>query len=209
MSIKEKVVEYLKNKYNPNAIIIFGSYSDGSFDKSSDIDGLVIADDISEHDSSIIDGIILDIWIYPTLYFKEDYVLDHNILKIFDGDIVLDEKGLAIKLKKRVIDYINKMVPKTNDEIQEELLWCEKLYHRVERLDAEGYYRWHRLLTESVKIYCDIKHIYYYGPKKILLFMKNNDNEAFQLYNKVLKELNISYLREWIDYLNKLHFHNK
>ena len=174
--IKEDVVKYLKNKYHPKAIIIYGSYVDGSFDESSDIDVIVIADGVKGYDSELIKGIILDAWIYPTSYFENDYILDHNLQKVYDGDIVFDENGIAKELKKRAIDYINNFVLKTLEEIKQELLWCEKFLQRAERGDGDGYYRWHRLLVDSIKIYCDIKKMYYYDTlqsSRSLIFFCN------------------------------------
>ena len=57
---------------------------------------------------------------------------------------------------------------------------------------------------DSIEIYCDIKGIHYFGPKKTLRKMKNDDRGAFAIYSKALKELNKDSLREWVSYLNDI-----
>ena len=61
MEIADKIISYLKETYQPDAIIVYGSFSDGSANKNSDFDALVIASHSKEHDSSVIDGTILDV----------------------------------------------------------------------------------------------------------------------------------------------------
>ena len=45
----EKIIEYIKQKYNPLSIILYGSYANGTNDLNSDFDALVISYD---HDDS-------------------------------------------------------------------------------------------------------------------------------------------------------------
>ena len=46
--------------YQPYAIIAYGSFADGSANKYSDFDALVISDKGRMHDSSVIDNIVYD-----------------------------------------------------------------------------------------------------------------------------------------------------
>ena len=64
MEITEKILAYLKETYQPDAIVIYGSFADGSANEGSDFDALVIADKGRTHDSSVIDGIVLDVFVY-------------------------------------------------------------------------------------------------------------------------------------------------
>jgi len=43
MEITDKIFAYLKDTYQPDAIIVYGSFADGSATKNSDFDALVIA----------------------------------------------------------------------------------------------------------------------------------------------------------------------
>ena len=203
MEISDKIISYLKETYQPDAIITYGSFADGSENEHSDFDALVIADHKKMHDSSVIDGIILDVFIYPIELFRSEYD-PQEFVQIRDGIIVSDKNGIADQLQKRVRSYIESIPKKTIDEILQEICWCEKMVLRTMRNDVEGCYRWHWVLFDSLEIYCDIKRINYYGPKKALRLMKQTDEEAFRKYSKALQIFERKYLSDWISYLKRI-----
>ena len=62
----EQVLKYIREKYNPLSIILYGSYADGTNNLNSDFDALVIVADHEQfHDTSIVDGVPLDVFVYP------------------------------------------------------------------------------------------------------------------------------------------------
>ena len=203
MLTADRIISFLTEKYRPDAIITYGSFSDGSANENSDFDALVLANHEKAHDASVIDGMILDVFIYPTDMFQSAYD-PKEFVQIWDGKIVLDKNGIADRLQKRVLDYMERMPQKTPDEIQQEISWCEKMTLRTMLDDAEGYYRWHWLLYDSLEIYCDIKGLHYYGPKKALRRMEKTDEEAFRIYCKALKTFERKYLSAWVDYLKHI-----
>lgn len=203
LSREQEIVEYLKNTYNSKAIIKYGSFADGSANENSDFDALVITTDVEKHDSSVVADTVLDVWVYPEEKFSSEYDLD-EFLQIFDGIIIQDHNGLAKMLIDRVNEYIDQTPVKSDDEITQEISWCEKMLARTVREDAEGYYRWHWLLIDSLEIYFDIKHLYYHGPKKALKYMQNNDSKSFDTYLRALKEMNQNNLTQWIGVLKAL-----
>ncbi|MCR5721743.1 MAG: nucleotidyltransferase domain-containing protein [Lachnospiraceae bacterium] len=199
----DAIINYIQETYSPEAIIVYGSYADESANANSDFDALVITDNIKKHDSSEVCGTILDVWIYPTSSFSEDYD-PYEFIQVFDGHIILDKEGTAERLKSAVNAYIDGLPLKTDEEINQEIDWCEKMYLRTLRGDAEGFYRWHWLLFDSLEIYFDIKKLHYFGPKKALRYMESEDKEAFKVYSAALKELCSEHLSEWISYLKSL-----
>ena len=203
MEIFDKVISYLKETYRPDAIIVYGSFSDGSANENSDFDALVLADHIKTNDSSVVEGTILDVFVYPTDTFLSEFD-PKDFIQVRDGMIVLDKDGIADRLKARVVDYLAHIPQKTADEIGQEIGWCEKMALRTTRDDAEGYYRWHWLLFDSLEIYCDIKGLRFYGPKKALRLMEKTDEEAFRIYGKALKTFERDCLSDWINYLKRL-----
>ena len=202
MEITERIIHYLKETYQPDAIVTYGSFADGSANEHSDFDALVIADHGKTHDASVIGGIILDVFIYPAETFRSEYD-PKEFVQIRDGRIVLDKNGIADRLQKRVITYIGSVPEKTADEIQREIAWCEKMVLRTHRDDAEGYFRWHWLLTDSLEIYCDVIGSRYLGPKKALRCMEQKDAEAFRLYAEALKRFDRGSLSEWVSFLKR------
>ena len=56
----------------PLSIIVYGSYANGTNDLNSDFDALVIYDDSNQiHDTSFVNGIQLDVFVYPLSYFEK------------------------------------------------------------------------------------------------------------------------------------------
>lgn len=203
MDTVEKIIGYIKEKYQPHAIIIYGSFADGSANEHSDFDALVIADRDKTHDASVIDGIILDVFIYPTDTFRSEYD-PAEFIQVCHGKIVLDKDGIADRLQKRALSYIEQRPKRSADEIRQEIAWCEKMVKRTTRGDAEGYYRLHWLLTDSLEIYCDVTGSYYYGPKKSLRCMEQTDKEAFRIYSEALMGSDTGSLSAWVAYLKRL-----
>ena len=199
----EKIVGYLKKTYQPDAVIVYGSFADGSANLNSDFDALIIAGKEKAHDSSIVDGVVLDVFVYPAETFSADYDSE-EFVQVWDGKIVLDEHGIAGQLKAKVLDYIEHLPKKTVTEVAQEVEWCEKMLLRTMREDVEGYYRWHWVLCDSLEIYFDIKGLHYYGPKKTLRLMEKSDAEAFGLYAKALREFDRESLSAWIDCLKSM-----
>ena len=203
MKTTEAIIGYLTETYKPDAVILYGSFADGSAAADSDFDALVIADSIKKHDASVIGNTALDVCVDPPETFLSDYEPE-EFVQGYDGRIILDASGLAAQLKQRVRDYIGNKPLKTAEDLQQEIGWCEKMTRRTLRVDTEGYYRWHWLLTDSLEIYYDLKRMYYFGPKKALRQMERSDSEAFSLYSKALKAFDRDSLSEWTEYLKKL-----
>ena len=203
METADRIIAYLKETYQPDAIIAYGSFADGSANANSDFDALVIAGREKKHDTSVVDGIVLDVFVYPLETFRSAYDPE-EFLQVWDGKIILDKNGVADRLQKQVLDYMEKLPRKSSDELQDEIDWCEKMVSRAMREDPEGYYRWHWVLFESLEIYFDVKGLRYYGPKKALRFMKQADAEGFRIYSKALKEFRRDCLSEWIRYLKRV-----
>lgn len=199
----EKIVDYLQKTYQPDAIVVYGSFADGSANLNSDFDALIIAGKEKTHDSSVVDGVVLDVFVYPAKTFSTDYDPE-EFVQVWDGKIVLDEHGIAGQLKAKVLDYIEHLPKKTATEVAQEVEWCEKMLLRTMREDVEGYYRWHWVLCDSLEIYFDIRGLHYYGPKKTLRLMEKSDAEAFGLYAKALREFDRESLSAWIDYLKSM-----
>ena len=163
----------------------------------------MIADHDKTHDASVIDGIILDVFIYPPDTFLSEYDPE-KFVQVLNGSIVHDKNGTAERLQKQVRSYMENKPKKSTDDIRQEIAWCEKMLLRTERDDAEGYFRWHWVLTDSLEIYCDVIGSFYYGTKKTLRCMEQTDEEAFRIYAKALKKFDRESLSEWVSYLKHI-----
>lgn len=198
----KNILEYLKETYHPLAVIVYGSYAEGTHHAESDFDALVIsASHPIFHDMSCVDDVQLDVFVYPASHFKADFDCD-PFIQIFDGNIVLDD-GIGQNLKDKISVYLASLPAKSDAEMRDEIAWCRKMLARAGRSDAEGLYRRHWLLTETLEIYCDLTRQPYLGPKKSLRRLRAKP-KAYALYEKALRDTDKAALSEWVQYLELL-----
>lgn len=201
----DNIIEYIKAKYHPRVLIIYGSFADGSNNANSDFDALAIADVADEsHDSSFVDGTEMDLFIYPEEKFKGE-VDWGDFSQLYDGKIVVDTDGIALKIVAAVRHHIDNKPPKTQSEKCFSIEWCEKMMLRIPRNDAEGFFRLHWLLVDSLEVYFDLIGITYPGPKKGLRKMSEIDKSGYALYEKSLRSSSCDHIRRWIEYLRKVY----
>lgn len=194
----ERIMEYINQKYKPLSVILYGSYADGTNNLNSDFDALVISLDHEEyHDTSFVDGIQLDVFVYPLSVFSKEF--DKNdFVRIFDGKIVVDSEDIGKNLQAQVKAYLQNRPQKTKAEIKAEVDWCVKMFERTKRDDAEGLFRWHWVLTDSLEIFCEVMKHPYFGPKKTLKWMKEVCPESFAVYENALRDFTAQSLEKWI-----------
>lgn len=197
----EQIIKYIQQKYTPLSVILYGSYANGTNNLNSDFDALVISSDHEQyHDTSFVNGIQLDVFVYPAAYFLGDYNCE-DFVQIYDGQIIADSNDVGKNLQTRVRSYVQNRPHKPAAEIEANIDWCIKMFERVKRCDAEGMFRWHWVLIDSLEIFCDIMHQPYWGPKKSLKWMADNHPIAYKKYEKALSNFNIDNLEEWIAYI--------
>lgn len=202
MGTAEAILRYLEDTYRPEAIIVYGSFADGTNGDQSDFDALIIAGDAQKHDTSVVAGTALDVFIYPPDTFLGEYD-PGEFVQVSDGNLLLDRSGLAARLKQRVLEYLESRPARTADEIRQAIDWCDKMLARTARRDPEGCYRWHWLLTDSLEIYFDARQWRYRGPKKSLLLMKQRDAEGYALYSRALQDFTHAALADWVAFLRR------
>ena len=62
----EQIISCLKKRYSPRGLICYGSYCDGTQNQYSDFDALLICDGGEFiHDTSIVEGVRMDVFVYP------------------------------------------------------------------------------------------------------------------------------------------------
>lgn len=190
------IYEYLMQTYHPLAMITYGSYSNHTNNLNSDYDAMLICSETEcFHDTNRIADVQLDVWGYGKEWIESltDFA---KLIQIWDGTIVLDTDNIAENLQKQVISYIENRPKKTKEEKQDLKVWCEKMVERTYRGDTEGMFRWHWLLVDSLEIYCDVRDLYYFGPKKTILRMKETDEIGYELYDTALRKQ--ERLKAWI-----------
>ncbi|MGM9618827.1 MAG: nucleotidyltransferase domain-containing protein [Oscillospiraceae bacterium] len=200
----EEILAYIKQTYRPVGIIVYGSFADGSQNAHSDFDALVLTDGGEQtHDTNLVGGTQLDVFVYPAAFFDGPFNCE-EFVQLHDSQILLDTDGTAARLRAAVLSYLDAIPPKTAEENRGNAAWCEKMLLRAGRGDAEGFFRWHWLLTDSLEIYCDLTAQRYFGPKKALRRMRENDPAGYALYEKAISTPDYDALADWVAYLRKL-----
>lgn len=201
----EQIIEYIKQTYSPLSIILYGSYANRTNNQNSDFDALVISRNHEQfHDTSFVGGIQLDVFVYPASYFDRGYDCN-DFIQIFDGKIVVDSDHRGEKLQSNVLSYLQSRPRKSKAEIDASVDWCSKMLARTKRNDAEGKFRWHWVLIDSLEIFCDVMGYPYWGPKKSLKWMGENYPAAFACYKAALEDFSLETLENWITYIAKAH----
>lgn len=200
MDRTEKIIQYLIDKYSPSVLISYGSFADGSANAGSDYDALLVYDGRECHDGSVIDGTPLDVFCYPAESFSGDYDPE-KYLGVFDGKIIIDTDSIGQSIKNKVRSFIENAPKKDKDELRHEVEWCRKMLVRSGRNDAEGFFRWHWVLVDSLEIYFDIIGRYYYGSKKSLRYLGETDKNGLAIYEAAMREFTPEALEKWIAHL--------
>lgn len=196
--MQHDILSYLAAAYDPVAIIAYGSFADGSSSLFSDFDALLItADGQRRHDASFIDCTQLDVFIYPLSDFQGDYD-PAEFVQVFDGSILLDREGVAASLIKKVNRYLDSRAVKSPEALKIDVDWCEKMLRRAGQADAEGAFRRHWLLVDSLEIYTELRAWRYLGPKKALRQLREKDRAAFRLYEAALTGDSLDDLAAWV-----------
>ena len=202
----EQIIEYIQREYNPLSMILYGSYANGTNNPGSDFDALVISRNREQfHDTSFVDGVQLDVFVYPASHFEGDFDCN-DFIQIFDGRIIMDTADQAKTLQARVLSHLKNRPPKTVQEIKANVDWCSKMLERVKRSDTEGMFRWHWVLIDSLEIFCDLVQHPYLGPKKTLKWMEDNHPNAYLVYENALNDFRMESLENWISYIKNMNY---
>lgn len=197
----EQILSYLREKYAPLSVIVYGSFADGTNGENSDFDAIVIsASHERYHDTSCVGNTPLDVFVYPRIFFDGEIDPD-EFLPIFDGNVLFDTDGVGEALKAQVCAYVHAKPRKTEAELQAQLDWCEKMLARASGTDAEGMFRRHWLIVDSLEIYCDCVGVAYFGPKKTLRWLERERPRSFALYCDALADRTPESLSAWIGHI--------
>ena len=197
------ILSYLAAQYDPVAIIVYGSFADGTSNLFSDFDALLITQDGQRrHDDRFVDCTQLDVFIHPLSDFQGEYD-PAEFARIYGGQILLDKNGVAAALLDKVQSWVDSRAKKTQEELGFNVSWCEKMLRRAERADAEGCFRRHWLLTESLEIYTELRGWPYLGPKKALAQLEKKDKAVFALYETALTAGDYESLAAWVEHIRE------
>lgn len=96
-----EIITALEAKYHPLGMIVYGSYADGTNNLNSDFDALLLTDSGSElHDSSVISGVELDVWVYPRVKIEAHH-MPTNFCKFGTASLSPMKRGFFRACKRK------------------------------------------------------------------------------------------------------------
>ena len=193
------IIQYLREKYHPRALIVYGSYVRGDQDEFSDFDCMIIVDGKDKkHDDSVIDGIQLDCFIFTADEISADDV--EPFLTVYDGRIIFDD-GIGAALKERVRQYVAEHTCTEESEKEFIASWIQKTIRRMQKNDDEGNYRAIAFLFESLTDYCFLRNIFYFGSKKTIALLKETDPHGYDLFHAAITRKTNACIKAWAEHV--------
>lgn len=199
----ENIISYLKEKYRLSSMIVSGDYAEGKIGENSVFEAIAMgATSPYAHESAEIDGVKLDVLIYPREIFYGEISLD-EFEQAHEGLVVLDEDGMGSWLKRMIAQQIASIPLKNDEAVADALHWCAAMAERAEREDAEGLFCRHWLLTDSVEVYSDVCGLPFLSPKKTMNKMAKTDPEAAEIHLRAMGTMDKAALADWVALLNR------
>ena len=199
----EKIIAYLKEKYRLSSMIVSGDYAE----ESPRADGVFEAIAMGPtspyaHETGTVDGVKLDVLIYPREIFYGEIALD-EFEAAHEGLVVLDTDGMGTWLKRMIAQQIASIPLKPREALEEALHWCRSMAERAAVEDAEGLFCRHWLLTDSVEVYSDVCGEPFLSPKKTMSKMAKRDPEATAVHLAAMGSMGHAELMAWVELLEK------
>lgn len=180
-----KIVDHLVSQYGAHTILLYGSRADGSATADSDYDVAAFA--AVEHEirnNAFIDDAFWDVFIYPEPLLASP---TKEYLKLRNSQVLVQKSNHADDFLAG-LDKLFDAGPAvlTEQEIAVREQWAAKMLARIQRDDIEGNYRRVWLLTTILEDYFDLRQLWYQGPKKSFVWMKEKAPSDFHLFERAL-----------------------
>lgn len=196
----EKIIEYLKKTYKPISILLYGSFADGTNDKTSDFDCmLIVPKKDRNHDDAVINGIQLDCFIFTEAEVQSEDI--DTFLTAYESRIVLDN-GIGADLKRRVHDYVEKNAVTSEEDKSFLISWIQKTVLRISKNDDEGNMRAVLFLAESLADYYMLRDMFYFGSKKAISYLKKADEQGYSLFHNAVTLRSNEAIIKWAEYIS-------
>jgi hypothetical protein len=191
-------LDFIKKKYAPVMVLLYGSFADNTDQPSSDVDVLAFSD-IPEmvRETGMLEirdpenrGQLvcrpMDAWIYPAEKLK----CPKEFMHVFQGICLYDRDGVFPDFHKAVVREKDLSVkPFTGPERHNMENWIDKMLVRCRAEDAEAYYRYNWLKQDFLELYCKYSTCYYAGPKRTLKLLEEMDPNIYSLYFDLLRSM--------------------
>lgn len=180
--MKNKIVEYLKQKYNAKIVILSGSRAGQNYTNTSDWDLFVFTEeDIDDWGPEKFDNQQLDIELIK-LPIEEDFYLKTFVGPVEEAKVLLDEVGMANEIIETTKNKWEEGPPVlTARQLQNRKLKCERFISRIEKYDDEmvmfyfiGYF-----YDFSIRYWFEMRNIWPLPIYRAIPYIKEHDEEFY------------------------------
>ena len=150
------------------------------------------------HDDTIIDGVLLDCFLYSEQEMEQENI--ETFIPLYDAKLVYDT-GMGQAVQSKVRNYVQSHSMHNPEEKHFLVSWIKKTLKRMEKSDTEGHFRAIAFLAESLEDYCILRDRFYFGSKKTIRFLQEEDVQGFLLFRKAITIRSNEAIMEWAKYI--------
>jgi len=162
-----RLLQHLRKRYRPHAILLYGSRARGAGNAESDWDLLLLRKSGRVRDVRDFEGLALDVFVESDAIARRPATAD--LLRLRGARVLLDERGDARRLLRRVEALAKRGPPKLiKGEAAALRAWAWKMVARAKSGGAYADYRRAALLTELLPLSYELRRRFFPGPKRAL-----------------------------------------
>ena len=197
----EKLVDYLKSKYEFHSAILYGSRAGNDFRENSDYDILCIS-----KSSSRIREIIKFEDVTIDLIVDDENVLNNQqpIVYLWQAEIITDEIGFA----KQLVATAQKILAEPPQSLSSSRIIQRKkqnadILFYIQQNNILSDYRKHDLFPKLLGLYLAFKRVWDLGDKHSFQWIKKNDPQAFAFFRRAMSnDAAFSDIEALVNYIN-------
>ena len=190
MKLEQEIVNHLKDKFNPEAIVLVGSRANGEETENSDWDLVLYVTKEHSEASEYFKGQFLDIEFIQLPVISKDHILQTSFAPDTRMKILLDtqHKSMEMIVARTLKKYEEGPKPLTEEERDKRQRRIRRLIEKIEsRPDDEGYvFTYVGAVYEfGIRYWFELQQKWSQPIYKALPYIKEHDPETYKLLKTI------------------------
>lgn len=190
MELEQEIISHLKEKFNPEAIVLVGSRANGEETASSDWDFVLYSPKEYLASSEYFKDQFLDIEFIKLPIVSDEHILQTSFAPDTRMKILLDtpHKSMERIVKRTLKKYEEGPKPLTEEEREKRRLRIDRLIQKIEsRPDDEGYvFTFVGAIYEfGIRYWFELQQKWSQPIYKALPYIKEHDTETYKLLETI------------------------